>query len=450
VTDNNRVEIPVRVLDAKMKVLYIEGPPRWEYRYLKNALMRDETIEVSCVLTSADFEFAQEGDLPISYIPSKEEDLFAYDVVIIGDVPKGDISEQQQAGIVKLVEKLGGGMLMMAGEKHAPLEYRGTGFEKMLPVDLDRRGLPPDAFSEAYRNKVFKPMLTAEGELHPETSFVADVESNKKLWETLPGMFWYYPVARAKPGATVLLIHPFARSTYGPEPLLAVHYYGAGKCAFLATDETWRWRDRVGDKYAARFWGQVIRDLCQNKLIGKSKRFRISTAKSEYRLGEKVEVFAQVLDEKFEPESKPAVEVDLETPGAGSIKLRLGAQENEPGRFRGEFMPETVGQYRAKLDTGETGLVEEAVTHNFLVRPSMLEFQDVSMNQMGLTKLAETTGGKFFHVDEIGELGGALLRLNTTTGRPVNNDLWNAPALFVVFAILFVTELWFRKRRKLL
>ena len=450
VADNNRVDLPVRVVDEKMKVLYIEGLPRWEYRYLKNDLTRDEKIDVSCVLTSADFEFAQEGDLPISYFPSKEEDLFAYDVVIIGDVPRAELNEQQQAMIVKLVEKLGGGMVMIAGEKHAPEEYRGTVIEKMLPVDLDRRGLSAEETSGAYKNKLFKPVLTAEGEVHPETSFLGDVEANKRLWAELPGMFWHYPVARAKPGATVLLTHPEARSNYGPEPLLAVQYYGAGKCAFLGVDETWRWRDRVGDRYETRFWGQVIRDLCQNKLIGKSKRFRVSTSKNEYRLGEKVEVFAQVLDERFEPETKVSVEVELEGPGSERAKMKLGAEANEAGRFHGEFMPQSAGPYRVRLVTTETALPEEAVTHSFLVRPSLLEFQDVSMNEAGLKKLSELTGGRYFHVDEAGELGKALVDLKASSMREMKGELWNSPLLFVVFAGLFITELLYRKRRKLL
>jgi len=446
VEDNNRVDVPVRVLDEKTKVLFVEGPPRWEYRYIKNILTRDEKIDVSCVLTSADFEIAQEGDLPISYFPSKEDDLFAYDVVILGDVPRTDLSDEQLAGIMKLVEKLGGGLLMIAGEKHAPFEYRSTVIEKMLPVDLDRKGLS----EEPFRNKLFKPVLTPEGVLHPMTRFVSDVEANKKLWQDLPGMFWYCPIARTKPGATVLLTHPYARSTYGPQPLLSVQFYGGGKCAFLAVDETWRWRDRVGDKYQERFWGQIIRDLCQNKLIGKSKRFRVSTGKSEYRLGEKVGLFAQVLDERYEPVTKSSVEVELESPGRERVRLQLSGDANEPGRFHGEYLPQATGSYSVKLLTVETGLPEEAVAQRFLVRPSLLEFQDESMNAAGLARLSDATEGRFFHVDELGELSGALLRLKASASRTVNDDLWNAPLLFVVFAALFVTELILRKRYKLL
>ena len=47
--------------DDKIKVLYVEHPPRFEYRYLKNSLVRDPKILAHCILTSADPEFSQES-----------------------------------------------------------------------------------------------------------------------------------------------------------------------------------------------------------------------------------------------------------------------------------------------------------------------------------------------------------------------------------------------------
>ena len=248
----------------------------------------------------------------------------------------------------------------------------------------------------------------------------------------------------------MLLTHPFARSSYGPEPLLVVQQYGSGKTAFMATDETWRWRDRADDRYLARYWGQVVRDLSQNKLIGKNKRFRISSAKTKYRLGEKVNLYARLLDVNYEPAKKTEVEVRVESAGMDPVTLTLSSSEGESGKYHGEFLPKTAGRYRVTLKVSETGVREEAITHEFLVAPSMLEYQDARMNAGGLGKLAEITGGKLFHVDEMGELGKSILRLKASAVREAPNDLWNAPVFFVVFGGLFVTELFYRKRRKLL
>ncbi len=181
--------MPVRVVENKIKVLYVDGMPRWEYRYLKNALIRDETIDVSCFLASADFDFPQEGDLPLAMLPAKEEELATYDVIILGDVPRKVFSDAQLELFQRFVEKLGGGLLMEAGPYFAPREYRGTVIEKMLPVDLSG----PPAVDRRATTEEWKPVLTPEGETHAMTRFDADAAANREVWERLPGLLLVLP-----------------------------------------------------------------------------------------------------------------------------------------------------------------------------------------------------------------------------------------------------------------
>ena len=61
VTDDNQVTVSVRVNRQKVRVLYVEGYPRHEYRFLNWELKRmDERIDVQLFLLSADAEFQQE------------------------------------------------------------------------------------------------------------------------------------------------------------------------------------------------------------------------------------------------------------------------------------------------------------------------------------------------------------------------------------------------------
>src|SRR5207247_7769156 len=101
--DNSRIA-QIAVLDAKLNVLYVDGAPRWEYRYLKNEMIRDRTVNISCLLTSADPTFAQEGDPPderanfpgpVRRFPESIEELMAYDVVLFGDVDPRQFSDAQ-------------------------------------------------------------------------------------------------------------------------------------------------------------------------------------------------------------------------------------------------------------------------------------------------------------------------------------------------------------------
>ena len=448
VTQNNASAIPIRVVENKIRVLYIDGTPRWEYRYLKNALVRDETVEVSCFLTSADFDFPQEGDLPIVSVPDTEEELARYDVVIMGDVPRGirGVSDEGQLELFRqFVEKLGGGFLMQAGPMYAPRQYRGTALEKMLPVDLGAGGA---GFAGAAQE--WKALLTREGEVHPMTRFEADVEGNRTLWEQLPGFFWYYPVSRGRPAALVLLAHPTEKSGYGPHPLLATQFYGSGKTAFLAVDSTWRWRSQVGDRYFVQFWGQVVRDLSQRKLVGTSKRFRVATDRSEYRAGEKVTVTAHVLDRNFQPSRASEIRSRIEGVPGGVTFLKLQPVTGEPGSFRGAVTLSIPGSYRVTLDLAEPGVDEAAVAHQFLVVRSRLEFVNPRMRREELKRLAEITGGRYFDVHEVDKIPGVLERLKAATIREIPDEIWNAPLFFALFCTAFLTELFYRKMRKLI
>ena len=445
ITQNNSVSLPIRVVQNKIRVLYIEGTPRWEYRYLKNALVRDETIDVSCFLFSSDFDFPQEGDIPIAFVPTKEEELAPYDVIIMGDVPRNALTDAQLSLFHRFVEKLGGGFLMQAGMWYAPRQYQGTVIEKMLPVDLTGAVTPSEGTTQEWR-----PVLTVEGETHPMTRFEADVAANRALWQQLPGFFWHYPVSRARPAALVLLEHPTERSAYGPEPLLATQFYGSGKTAFFAVDSTWRWRGLVGDRYFSRFWGQVIRDLSQGKFIGTSKRFRVATDRSEYRAGEKVAVTARVLDRDFEPSRASEIRARVEGGPENVTFIKLDPVVGESGNFRGSATLNQPGSYRVTLDLVEPGIDLSSVSHQFLVVRSRLEFLDPRMRRDELKRLADITGGRYFDVQEAGKVPAVIERLKAATVREVPNELWNAPAFFTLFCCLFLTELLYRKLCKLL
>ena len=448
VTQNNVVSLPIRVARSKIRVLYLEGMPRWEYRYLKNALVRDETVEVSCFLTSADFDFPQEGDVPLLSFPDTEEELARFDVIIMGDVPKGipHVTDDGQLELLRtFVEKLGGGFLMQAGPHFAPRQYRGTVIEKMLPVDLAGEGASVRGVTEEW-----KAVLTAEGEVHPMTRFEADVDANRRLWGQLPGFFWHYPVVRARPAARVLLTHPTERSPYGPHPLLVAQFYGSGKTAFLAVDSTWRWRGLVGDRYFVQFWGQVVRDLSEGKLVGTTKRFRVATDRSEYRAGEKVTVTARVLDRKFEPSRAPEVRARVEGGPGNVTTLILRPVAAEPGSFRGSMTPRRPGGYRVTLEPAEADVDEQAVSHQFLVVRSRLEFVNPRMRREELKRLADITGGRYFELHQLAEIPAVIERLKAAAIREVPDDMWNAPVFFTFFCGVFLTELLYRKMRKLI
>ena len=135
-TENNRIERVVTVRKEKLKVLYVDSEPRYEFRYLKNYLERDETIDLNVVLLSSDPEYSEQDRSALPTFPASKDELFAYDVVIVGDADTSFLSQSQMQNLVEFVTEKGGGILFIAGELFNPLSYRGTPLELLLPIEL--------------------------------------------------------------------------------------------------------------------------------------------------------------------------------------------------------------------------------------------------------------------------------------------------------------------------
>ena len=145
--ENDLVQLDVEFVDRPLRVLYIEGYPRLEYRYLKNLLIREPSIESSVMLLSADREFAQEGNTPLARIPRTAEEFAEFDLIILGDLPSGFLTDSRQELIREQVARRGSGIVMIAGPRSMPSSWSGTPLADLLPftggLDLDRWGTGP-------------------------------------------------------------------------------------------------------------------------------------------------------------------------------------------------------------------------------------------------------------------------------------------------------------------
>lgn len=210
------------------RVLYIEGPPRYEYRYLKNAMIRDRNLLVHVVLTTADEGWPaihfREADEPRFRNPIKNEvpatldELLGYDVIIIGDVAPDRLPGKV---IEEFVREYGGGLICIAGQQHNPESYAGTPLGNLYP--LARAESSGDDLGYA---------LTEAGRNHPITKSTE--------WDKLPAIRWIY-AAKDAGEADVLVLA-------GQHPLFAVRRAGRGRVFWSATDETWLWRYKTGDE----------------------------------------------------------------------------------------------------------------------------------------------------------------------------------------------------------
>src|SRR5262249_24119756 len=252
--DNNRLERLVSVRETKLiKVLYVEGTARYDYRSLKPLLEREsaqdprnKTIDLKVLLLDADPEYAKLDKSALSEFPSKVE-LNQFDVVLFGDVDPADPKVNKHlANVADFVRERGGGFLMLAGRYHSPHAYKDTPLRDILPVEIV--GPEPPDFD---RTEGYRPELTATGRFHPIFRFSTDEAENIAVWNGLEELYWWSECYRPKPAAEVLAVHP-QRKILGDKPvagddrhpLILQQFVGAGRSMFLGLDETWRWRWR--------------------------------------------------------------------------------------------------------------------------------------------------------------------------------------------------------------
>ena len=440
---NNRRTFLQRVVDKQLKLLYVEGEPRWEYRYLKNAILRDKQIKFSCLLvTGASSRSGGEGNVPIYGFPSDEKGLFEFDILIMGDVPRTYFNDAQVRNIRRFVEDRGGSLVVIAGEKHMPHEYKGSSLDAVFPVEL------PAFAEQVTTSEPFQIERTEAGMQDPILRMSDDPSENERIWRELPGIFWNAGVERAKPGATVLGVNPVRSNVNGKRVILAVQNFGAGKCFVTLTDSTWRWRWRVGDRHFYKFWGQVIRTLTPKEPPGGNRFVQLNADRTEYILGDRVSLHARILDAFYRPIKSPKVTATLTGETGGDRQITLTAIPGSPGLFSADFLAERTGKFELSLSSPANPGAKASTA--FLVQSIALESQQPEMNEALLQKVAAAGGGRYYFPDELRRWMDSLRANDFTVKSESEFELWDAPLILLLFIIPLSLEWIIRKRTGLM
>jgi hypothetical protein len=450
--ENNAEQTPITVIDKKLKILLVEGMPRWETRYLKNAILRDRTVQFSAILTDADPSLGGEGNVAIYAFPPDKKALYDYDIIILGDVPRDYFTSQNLEQIQGFVEERGGSLIVMAGENFMPWQYRGTALEKVLPV------LIPARPEERVFTEPFQVELTEAGAREPMMFLVPNKEENQKRWKELPGMFWCGIVDRPKPGARVLAVHPTVKGPDGKVPLMAVQQVGEGTSFMTLVDSTWEWRYRVGDKYFYRFWGQVIRSLTPHELPGANKFVRVTTDRDRYTLGEKAIIRARLLTPNFHPVRARDVTAKLRRQDGQEFPVRLEPMPGVAGVYSAEWLPPQAGTYSVSVTSAESGQGTSAT--DFTVRATSIEFETPEQNEQLLRSIAGLSGGRYLLYTDLAGLPAQFRDRSVSLSSRVEYDFLSdrlrfmglpmPVAILLVFTLLITCEWVARKRAGLL
>lgn len=459
--DNNQRRFAIQIVDDKSHVVLIDQAARWEFRFLDNALARDERVELTHVL----FDQPYLGVLPTTFFPrelrfpTQPEDvarsvLSEIDLLVIGDVSPREIGNETWSVIEHWVRESGGTIVLLAGKNSMPRDHTSDHFKRLLPMsrmqEIDLRGasgqLPPD-------ERGFRLNLTPDAERTSMFQLDADPVKNRSIWSALPGHVWGL-VGQSRPGSTV-----FATARHDEEGTLdrerenavIVHqYYGFGQTLWIGIDSTWRWRHRVGDRYHHRFWGQLARWAAQNKASAGNEFVRLTLDRNQLESGDHTLIQAR-WQQRFldlNPDVKAAIEVfsDSEPDQTRPVaRIELTPVDGQPLVHEGRTVDLAPGTWKLRLVAEGANLGSEVAASLYINDPQTGELSDLSANHELLTRIAEASGGRVLLPDESGQVVDILTPPDESLSSREETTLWDHWLIMCLFFVLLTTEWVVRK-----
>ncbi|WP_165226274.1 VWA domain-containing protein [Aquisphaera insulae] len=454
--DDNVATAMVRVVRQQIRVLMIAGSPSPEMQFLRNALQRDQHVAFAAWLQHADPGYRQPGDKPISRLPGDAEELARYDALILIDPDMQALGPAWPELIANFVGKDGGGLIYMPGELYSQqlfdAESGGTTesgrWTRILPVVREPGLFRTEAEVRLATQSTYALELTPEGRGDPIFEFHPDPIRNRTILTSLPGMYWSFPVTRARPGATVLARHgdPRMQNQYGRHVLLASQLYGPGRTVFIGFDSTYRWR-YLAEDYFDGFWARLVDRVGRNKALGGRFPFLVSLGKTAYRVGDRVQIGVRFTEAAAVAEAS-GLAAEVEPDGQAPEPLVFERVPDDPASLTASFPAERAGGYTLRITpaTGaDAGATTRVSTTNFRVEPPRRELDEPSLNRALLADLARLTGGRVLDVSEAGKLDESIAMREVTRTVEQRDELWDAPILYATI-ILGLTAEWISRK----
>ncbi|HTW21950.1 MAG TPA: glutamine amidotransferase [Candidatus Baltobacteraceae bacterium] len=437
---NNAVTRLVNVVNDKRRILYVEGEPRWEYKFIRRAEDDDKVVQIASMLRTTENKIYRQGiDDPKELadgFPSKAEDLFGYQGLIIGSVEVGYFTPAQQDLIRQFVDRRGGGLLFLGGRfALSDGGWGGSSLADLLPTIL------PSGKNTFHRVPA-NVQLTPAGQDSLICRLVDDPARNAERWKTLPYLMDYQEPGTPKPGATVLAE---MRAGGGHVmPLLVTQNFGRGRTALMATSGTWRWQMSLplGDTSHTMFWQQLLRWL-----VADSPSQVVASVPNQMLFDDgHVKLSADVRDKQYLPAPDATVEAHVLGPGGLAATIEMTPVPDAPGTFQADWNAEKPGSYLTEVIAQRGGQEIGRDVLTFQRMDGVAENFHTEQNRDLLEKLAQQTGGNYWKPDELPKLPGEIAYSEAGITVRDTKPLWDMPAIFLLILALLFTE-WLLRRK---
>jgi uncharacterized membrane protein len=439
---NNAMTRPVLVSDAKRRILYVEGEPRWEFKFIRRAEEDDTTVQLVSMLRTSENKIYRQGISDPSELadgfPVRPENLFDYAGIIIGSVDADYFTPLQQELLREYVDRRGGGVLFLGGR--SSLSDGGWGASSMnelLPTFL------PAGRNSFHRNSATVE-LTAAGVDSPITRLLDDPTKNAERWKKLTYLADYQDAGSPKPGATVLADMNAGRRKL---PMLITQNYGHGRTAIMATGGTWRWQmsEALGDPSHDLFWQQLLRWLVAESPGPVTASISARNLMDEGHL----QIAAQVRDRQFQPAADAHVTAHMVGPEGANALIDLTPSRDTPGLYQTEWTAEKPGTYLAEVMAESVGSQSQELGRDVLTfqrEDGIAENFHTEQNRTLLQQLASQTSGRYWEPSDLKNLPRDIGYSEAGISVRTTNELWNMPIVFMLLLGLPITE-WLLRRK---
>ena len=455
---NNEKVFSLKVVKTKLRVLYIDGRPRWEYTFLKRVLERDANIEPTCMLLSSRTNRQLRGTLlqrtkryypqttalhRLPRFPETTGELLTYDVLIIGDLQSTTLSKAQHDAIVEFVENHGRAIIFLGGRNSLGAKgLKETALARLLPIVIPANGC-------AVRDEDFSLQLTHQGMYHPITRVGESQAKVEAIWRDMPTLPRWFENFRLRSGATTLAVRGQSRDAK-PMPIVVFQRSGTGKSLLIAAEGLWNWGFGVWgfkeeDNIYPRFWGGAIRWMATQAFV---KPINLTTDLTTYLVGDAVQITVYAYDESYRPLEEAAFKIEVFPPDRKSFQVRA-ASSQIAGVYTAQFKVNQKGHYEIRaLGVEDFSSLGEDSTEIFVQSP-LAEFENPQLNEPLLKQLAEKTGGFYAPIDDVQSLPKKIKDVEERVFANQERDLWNTPIILILVVSLLGAEWFLRKRRGL-
>lgn len=457
---NNQASFRLELSSEPVRVVYLDGYPRWEYRYLKNLLVRESSIKSSIALLASDRRYIQEGSDPLTTLPRTAEDWSKFDVVMLGDLRPNVMTDEQLLNIRTMVAERGAGLLLIGGPSSMPNAWRGTPIADLIPFTLNPSASSGDDATVAAHTA---PVLIERGPAAARYGVMQLGESPQDPWPTElsnPQLGWTtlryaqrIAPSTLKPTAEVLATaSPVGSNTNSQmaTPLVVTMRYGAGRVVYVATDETWRLRYGRGETFPERIWVPLVRLLARESFGRTGKKVILDASPQTAAIGQQVTLTLRLLDQSLIERSSPEVAIRV-SPAlrSGSISTEDAARvtmrpQGSASVYTATYTASRPGVFA--VDSTDPLLSDTDARASFEVVIPDDELRQPQADHALLAKLSKATGGQVLTVERLKELPTLLPNREVRIlGTPDTESLWDKPAVWILLILLLATE-WIGRR----